>query len=352
MHFLKTLGSNILILGDGNLTFSLSLSRIFPDKYIIATVYEEESEWRKKYADYNADVLDKIKDECKNTKVVFKVDALDFEKVSKNTKFTDIIFNFPHYGGKTNLRKCRLLLRKIFESVARTLRASEPRSSRFHVTFAPGQSGIEATDLIYTDVPPKHNKDSWQPLELASEFGMVATSVERFDSYKFPEYSSSGYKNTQRGFKNGKNSQTITFEWSGYFIDVERLSLERVKFIESSFVPSRTIDHPIFHQFRPVFQYHISIVFGSSHNWQDIEKTEGHLFSLMSQCAGPLLVSVCELADRRCTAPGDLHNRIYCVKYQGIALPLCRNLGNALHDEFCSHLNRYFEEGNYDLRVS
>lgn len=114
MHFLKTLGSNILILGDGNLTFSLSLSRIFPDKYIIATVYEEESEWRKKYADYNADVLDKIKDECKNTKVVFKVDALDFEKVSKNTKFTDIIFNFPHYGGKTNLRKCRLLLRKVF----------------------------------------------------------------------------------------------------------------------------------------------------------------------------------------------------------------------------------------------
>jgi len=74
--------------------------------------------------------------------------------------------------------------------------------------------------------------------------------------------------------------------------------------------------------------------------------------SLMSQCAGPLLVSVCELADRRCTAPGDLHNRIYCVKYQGIALPLCRTLGNALHDEFCSHLNRYFEEGNYDLRVS
>ncbi|CAK5122870.1 unnamed protein product [Meloidogyne enterolobii] len=281
MHFLKTLGSNILILGDGNLTFSLSLSRIFPDKYIIATVYEEESEWRKKYADFDADVLDKIKNECKNTKVVFKVDALDFEKVSTKTEFTDIIFNFPHYGGKTNLRKCRLLLRKIFESVARNLMASEPRSSRFHVTLAPGQSGIEATDLIYTNVPPKHNK-----------------------------------------------------------------------FIESSFVPSRTIDHPVFHQFRPVFQYHISIIFGSSHNWQDIEKTEGHLFSLMGHCAGPLLVSVCELADRRCTAPGDLHNRIYCVKYQGIVLPLCRTLGNALHDEFCSHLNRYFEEGNYDLRVS
>jgi len=39
------------------------------------------------------------------------------------------------------------------------------------------------------------------------------------------------YKNTQRGFKNGKNSQTITFEWSGYFIDVEGLLLERVKVI-------------------------------------------------------------------------------------------------------------------------
>lgn len=65
---------------------------------------------------------------------------------SKGFYFFRFFFNFINF------------FEKIFESVARTLRASEPRSSRFHVTFAPGQSGIEATDLIYTDVPPKHNK--------------------------------------------------------------------------------------------------------------------------------------------------------------------------------------------------
>lgn len=197
MYFLERLGSSILILGDGNLTFSLSLARIFPDKYITATVYEEENEWKTKYADSSVDVLDKIQNECKNTKVLFKVDALDMEEIPKKTKFTDIIFNFPHHGGKTNLRKSRLLLRKIFESVAKILMASEPHSTCFNLTLAPGQSGIQTTDLtvgsIFSSVQPKHNKDSWQPLEFASEFGLVAVSVERFDSCKFPEYTSSGY---------------------------------------------------------------------------------------------------------------------------------------------------------------
>lgn len=164
------------------------------------------------------------------------------------------------------------------------------------------------------------------------------------------------YKNTGLGFKNGKNSQTITFEWSGHYVEAENFSLERVKSIElASCERCRTIDKPFFHELRPVRQYHISVVFGPSHHCRDIEKIqllERRLFSLMSQCAGPLLVSVSELIDRRCTAPGDLHNRIYCVKYQGMALPLCRTLGTALHDEFCSELNRSFEEGNYDLRIS
>ena len=113
MYFLKEFGSSILILGDGNLTFSLALSRLFPDKCITATVYEEENEWKIKYADFEANVLNKIRNECINTQVFFKVDAINLKEISQKTKFTDIIFNFPHHGGKTNLRKSRWLLFKV-----------------------------------------------------------------------------------------------------------------------------------------------------------------------------------------------------------------------------------------------
>lgn len=111
---MNLIGSSILILGDGNFSFSLALSNIFPDKYLTATVYEEENEWRKKYDGFDTNVLDKILNKCINTKVFFKVDALNLKELSKKTKFSDIIFNFPHHGGKTNLRESRILLRKVF----------------------------------------------------------------------------------------------------------------------------------------------------------------------------------------------------------------------------------------------
>jgi 25S rRNA (uracil2634-N3)-methyltransferase len=114
MHFLKKLGPNILILGDGNLSFSLALSIMLPNSHITATVYEDENEWKRKYADLEANVLNKIRNECiNNTKVFFKVDALNLKEMCQKLNFTDVIFNFPHHGGKTNLRKSRLLLKQV-----------------------------------------------------------------------------------------------------------------------------------------------------------------------------------------------------------------------------------------------
>lgn len=79
--------------------------------------------------------------------------------------------------------------------MAGILSTSDPRSTRFHLTLAPGQSGIEIlnTKSCFSSIPPIFKTDSWQPLELAAEFGLVAVNVEEFDLNKFPEYFSSGY---------------------------------------------------------------------------------------------------------------------------------------------------------------
>lgn len=136
-----------------------------------------------------------------NIEVQFNVDAtrleLDEEKNLAKGKFTDLIMNFPHYGslvcfilifdskfigGKTNLKKARELLQKIFYSVSRHLMI--PEYTRFHLTFAQGQSGISSDSIrshhFFGVNPPNYNKDSWQPIKLAAECGLRVEKVEEF----------------------------------------------------------------------------------------------------------------------------------------------------------------------------
>jgi hypothetical protein len=111
---LQQLGPSVLILGDGNLSFSLTLSRLYPRCRIIATVFEEQDEWMEKYGEIGKNILEKIKNEFRGTKVQFEVDATRLKEwpFTKRT-FSDIIFNFPHHGGKTNLKKSRAFLRNV-----------------------------------------------------------------------------------------------------------------------------------------------------------------------------------------------------------------------------------------------
>jgi hypothetical protein len=85
----------------------------------------------------------------------------------------------------------------VFESVAKNL-MSRSGLNRFHLTLAPGQSGIDPAIVdqqkyfCLDGQPPVHNKDSWQPLELAAEYGLVADTVLRFEPSLFTGYTTSG----------------------------------------------------------------------------------------------------------------------------------------------------------------
>jgi hypothetical protein len=70
-----TTNNNILVLGDGNLSFSLALSRLFPHKNIYATVFEEEGEWLEKYGELGANILAELRRNLTRIKVIFQLDA-------------------------------------------------------------------------------------------------------------------------------------------------------------------------------------------------------------------------------------------------------------------------------------
>jgi len=95
---------NILLIGEGNLSFAIALLQHpptllehLPPANIVATTYDTEEECYTKYpdAEQNVHVLRE-----KGALVLFSVDATRLEKTSalKGRAFDRIVWNFPHAG--------------------------------------------------------------------------------------------------------------------------------------------------------------------------------------------------------------------------------------------------------------
>ncbi|CAI5724906.1 unnamed protein product [Peronospora effusa] len=124
----KTLGpfsdrQRILVVGDGDFSFSLSLAVFLGGKNLVATCYDSKLELKEKYSSalLNCDAL-----ETAGAQVHFDVNAtcLDKEKwLHVAQRFDAIVFNFPHLGGSTeaDVANNQKLLRGFFNSTRQYL---------------------------------------------------------------------------------------------------------------------------------------------------------------------------------------------------------------------------------------
>lgn len=206
----RDLVRNILVCGDGDLSYSAGISGELAALGIDlrATVLEEEPVHNRvyQYSEANADIIS-----ASGRRPMFGVNATalwdhfggganDDDPRDRgglsSTLFDRIQFNFPHWRGKANNRYNRKLLSDFLASAGAFL---SPRGE-IHVALCDGQGGCSATTL-------QEWKGSWTASMFAAEHGLLLARVFPYEA----QYRLSAHRGVDRPFKLGKDPKMHVF---------------------------------------------------------------------------------------------------------------------------------------------
>ncbi|EGI61218.1 GTP-binding protein 5 [Acromyrmex echinatior] len=176
---------SVLLVGEGNFSFSAALSRQNLNIELIATCYESGT--NQEAAERNVDYL-----RSNGICILFDVDATKLEEYSslKSRRFDKIIFNFPHAGGKMRIERNRDLLKDFFVSSERMIK----ENGQILVTLCNGQGGTPM------DEPRRRWDDSWKIVEMAAHGNFILTRIEPFLWQSFRDYIVTGYRSLDKQF--------------------------------------------------------------------------------------------------------------------------------------------------------
>ncbi|XP_070774012.1 ferredoxin-fold anticodon-binding domain-containing protein 1 [Enoplosus armatus] len=181
---------SILLVGEGNFSFSASESQLYSETEtsITATCLQRQKEaLRHEGAASNIQI---IKDS--GGAVLFEVDCRKLGECAplQGRVFDRVVFNFPHCGRKSGVKKNRELLKNFFLSCVQVL----AEDGEVHVSLCNGQGGTPA------DHPKREWHNSWQVAAMAAEAHLILTDVHPFENEKYQNYKCTGYRSQDKGF--------------------------------------------------------------------------------------------------------------------------------------------------------
>ncbi|XP_022618175.1 ferredoxin-fold anticodon-binding domain-containing protein 1 isoform X1 [Seriola dumerili] len=181
---------SILLVGEGNFSFSASMSQTYAETEtnITATCLQHQDEaLRHEGAASNIEI---IKDS--GGTVLFGVDCTQLGECTslQGRLFDRVVFNFPHCGRKSGVKKNRELLKNFFLSCVQVL----AKDGEVHVSLCNGQGGTPA------DQPRREWHNSWQVAAMAAEAHLILSDIHPFGSEKYQSYKCTGYRSQDKGF--------------------------------------------------------------------------------------------------------------------------------------------------------
>lgn len=312
---------HVLLLGEGNFSFSVALSKFNLNIKITATCFE--SSVNEETARKNIEYLTE-----NGIRVLLNVDAtkLAEHQALQLEAFDKVIFNFPHVGGKMRIEKNRELLKQFFMAVGKSLKDN----GQVLMTLCKGQGGT------LVDSSERRWDDSWKVTEMAAHGNFILTKVEPFDWSLFENYNVTGYRSLNKGFHTTgalihilKKSEPPNIKniVPNFKINICPAKIDNWKHLMAQINLPKIMRENVFsHE----YTFHITLSVGDHFN-------DTELYVILYNFAG-CIINDLELIDSYRPSLEMQERRTYRISYKSDLLPLYRKRVIDIHQNLISNI--------------